>query len=406
VQQACQNSDFYCQRFKQAGLTPEDLKTPEDFRLLPIFRKEDIRDRLELILAKNISTNRLVKTATGGTTGSSFIFYRDMDCHLQRQAIDLVYNLWADWKTGDKIAILWGAPQDLIGYPAFKQKLKNVLIDRTISLDFFQVSPHSLREFALKMMRFQPKIIYGYSQAVYLLAQYAQQNLSGQLKVKSAVCTAEPLYPSQREFIEKTFECEVFDRYASREFGLIASECCKHSGYHLMADSVYLEILKEGKPAQPGETGEIVITDLLNYGMPFIRYRIGDLGAWEEKECPCGCKLPMLKNLVGRDTDFLVTQEGGVISGVAIMALLTQYGSRTGIAQMQIIQTALQEITVKVVRGPKFSPSDILHLKTTLHKLFGSPARIEFEFVSEIPKEKSGKFRYTISYVKPGLVQS
>ncbi len=403
---AYQNSEFYRQRFADAGLRPEDLKTPEDFRRLPVFKKEDVRDRLDSILSRNFSPERLVKTATGGTTGSSFIFYRDLDCHLQRQAIDLVYNLWADWRTGDKIAILWGAPQDLAGYPAFKQKLKNMLVDRNITLDFFQVTPQSLKEFARRMAKFRPKIIYGYSQAVYLLAQYVHQNLSGKIEAKSAVCTAEPLYPAQRELIEKTFACQVFDRYGSREFGLMASECEKHSGYHLVADSVYLEILKEGRPTQPGETGEIVITDLLNYGMPFIRYKIGDQGAWEEKECSCRCKLPLLRNLVGRDTDFLVTPEGGVISGVAIMALLTQYGSRTGIAQMQIIQTALQEMIIKVVRGPKFSSADILHLKTTLHKLFGSPARLEFEFVSEIPQEKSGKFRYTISYVKPGLVQS
>lgn len=403
---AYRNSDFYCQRFAAAGLRPEDLKTPEDLRRLPVFTKEDVRDRLDSILAKNLPKERLVKTATGGTTGSSFTFYRDIYCHLQRQAIDLVYNRWAGWRIGEKTAILWGAPQDLTGYPAFKQKLKNLLVDRTVTLDFFRVTPKSMQEFAHKLVSFKPKVMYGYSQAIYLFAQYAAQHLPGKIKTRSAVCTAEPLYQSQRKFIEETLGCEVFDRYASREFGLIASECQNHSGYHLIADSVYLEILKEGKPAAKGEIGEIVITDLLNRGMPFIRYRIGDQGAWEEKGCPCGSKLPLLKNLVGRDTDFLVTPEGGVISGVAIMALLTQYGARTGIAQMQIIQEAPQELFLKVVKGPKFSSADILHLKTTLHRLFGSQARIEFEFVSEIPKEKSGKFRYTISQVKPGLVKS
>lgn len=403
---AYQNSEFHHQRFARLGLKPEDLKSPEDFRALPLLNREDIRDRLDSILAKNSPADKLIKTATGGTTGSSFIFYRDLECQMQRQAIDLVYNRWAGWRIGDKTAVLWGAPQDLAGYPAFKQKLKNLLIDRTLTLDFFRVTPKSMREFTQKLVHFKPRVIYGYSQAIYLFAQYVAQHLSGKIKIRSAVCTAEPLYQSQRKFIEEILGCEVFDRYASREFGLIASECRKHSGYHLIADSVYSEILKEGKPAAKGEVGEVVITDLLNRGMPFIRYKIGDQGAWEVRECPCGSKLPLLKNLIGRDTDFLVTPEGGVISGVAIMALLTQYGARTGIAQMQIIQEAPQELFLKVVKGPKFTSADILHLKTTLHRLFGSEARIEFEFVSEISKEKSGKFRYTVSQVKPGLVQS
>src|SRR5574341_1097383 len=406
IRHAYQNSEFHHQRFGRLGLGPDDIKAIEDFRSLPLLSRVDIRDQLDLILAKNIPKDKLIKTATGGTTGSSFIFYRDLECQMQRQAIDLVYNLWAGWKIGDKTAILWGAPQDLAGYPAFKQRLKNLLVDRSLTLDFFRVTPKSMQEFAHKLISFKPKVIYGYSQAIYLFAQYVAQHLPGKIKIRSAVCTAEPLYQSQRKFIEETLECELFDRYASREFGLIGSECQKHSGYHLIADSIYLEILKEGKPAAKGEVGEVVITDLLNRGMPFIRYKIGDQGAWEEKECPCGSKLPLLKNLVGRDTDFLVTPEGGVISGVAIMALLTQYGARTGIAQMQIIQEAPQELFLKVVKGPKFSSADILHLKTTLHKLFGSQARIEFEFVSEIPKEKSGKFRYTVSQLKPGLVQS
>jgi phenylacetate-CoA ligase len=324
---------------------------------------------------------------------------------LQRQAIDIVYNRWADWQIGDKIAILWGAPQDLRGYPAFKQKLKNLLVDRAIVLDFFNVTPQTMQGFVGRMARFRPKVIYGYSQAVYLLAQYVAGRLPERIKVKSAICTAEPLYPAQRELIQKTFECEVFDRYASRESGLMATECSEHSGFHLVADSIYLEITSPGGQVKDDQAGDVLVTDLLNYGMPFIRYRIGDLAAWEGKSCSCGLKLPLLKSLVGRDTDFLVTPEGGVISGVAIIALLTQYGTRGGIAQMQILQEAPQELFVKVVKGPRFGPEDILHIKVTLHKLFGSRAEIDFQFVSEIPKEKSGKFRYTISRVQPGFVR-
>jgi len=351
-EQAYQHSKFYRQRMDSRGLSPSNIKTPKDLRSLPILTKEDIRDRLPEILSDNLPKEELIKTATGGTTGSSFVFYRDLNCHLQRQAIDLVYNLWADWKVGDKTAILWGAPQDLSGYSAFKQNLKNLLIDRIIILDCFNVTPQSMQHFAHQMLSFRPKIIYGYSQAIYLLAQYVSQNLFRKIRVKSAICTAEPLYPSQREFIQNTFECQVFDRYASREFGLIASECPLHEGFHLVADSVYIEILKDGAPAPKGEVGDLVITDLLNYGMPFIRYKIGDTGAWEIKECSCGSNLPLLKNLVGRDTDFLVTPAGGVISGVAIMALLTQYGNRTGIAQMQIIQESIRFIRKSGKRAP------------------------------------------------------
>ena len=166
IRHAYQNSEFYRQRFDLLGIRPEDIKSVEDFRALPLLNREDIRDRLDSILAKNVSTDKLIKTATGGTTGSSFIFYRDLECQMQRQALDLVYNLWAGWRIGDKTAILWGAPQDLTGYPAFKTRMNNLLVDRSLILDFFRVTPKSMQEFAHKLTSFKPKFIYGYSQAI------------------------------------------------------------------------------------------------------------------------------------------------------------------------------------------------------------------------------------------------
>lgn len=116
------------------------------------------------------------------------------------------------------------------------------------------------------------------------------------------------MYPEQRCFIEETFKGQVFDRYATCELGEIAYQCQAQMGMHLSVENVYLEIVNaEGQPAQPGELGQVVVTSLTNYGMPFIRYNMADIAAWYSNEpCPCGRGHPMMSALKGRQNEMLL----------------------------------------------------------------------------------------------------
>src|SRR5215469_8001465 len=135
-----------------------------------------------------------------------------------------------------------------------------------------------------------------------------------------------------------------------------------------MAEGLYVEIETPNGPAAPGETGSILVTDLLNYAMPLIRYRIGDLGAWAAGTCPCGRGLPRLEKVAGRVTDFLVGCDGRLVSGVYLATYVV--AQRPSLGQVQIHQRKAGRLTWKLRPGPNFdlqSDGDYLRQATREH---------------------------------------
>src|SRR5262249_55637025 len=153
---------------------------------------------------------------------------------------------------------------------------------------------------------------------------------------RAMITSAEVLTPDERDLLEEVFCCPVFNRYGCREVGVIASECPAHRGMHVMAEGLYLEIERDGRPAAPGGPGCLLLTDPLNLAMPLIRYRVGDVGSWDEGPCPCGRGLPRLKEVAGRVTDFLVGGDGRLVSGAFLSVALV--ARRTSLGRVQIEQ--------------------------------------------------------------------
>lgn len=162
--------------------------------------------------------------------------------------------------------------------------------------------------------------------------------------------SAEVLEPADRQLIEEVFGCPVFNRYGCREVGVIASECPAHQGLHIAAEGLLVEIVQGNDPVRPGESGAILVTDLLNLGMPLIRYRIGDMGTWEEGQCPCGRGLPRLREVSGRVTDFLVGADGRLVSGVYLATYVV--ARRTSLGQVQILQEEPGRVRYRIKPGP------------------------------------------------------
>ena len=138
----------------------------------------------------------------------------------------------------------------------------------------------------------------------------------------------------------------MFDLYCTREHGCVAFECRKHDGLHIDTGSVFVEITRNGKRVAPGETGEITITDLANYGMPFIRSRTGDLGALTTRPCPCGLPFPLLAGLDGRAIDCIYTPSGSTVSGLMLSDLFVEL---PGLRLLQFVQDSLSRLDVNVV---------------------------------------------------------
>ena len=206
------------------------------------------------------------------------------------------------------------------------------------------------------------------------------------------------LLESERRVIEDVFHCRATDRYGCEEVGLIGCECEQHNGLHLNSDHVVVEFLKEDSTeAAPGEDGAIVVTDLINRGMPLIRYRVEDMGVPSARTCPCGRGLPLMERVTGRQADFLKRLDGSMVAGVSLVErTLTAI---PGIEQMQLVQNELQHLCVNMVKDRGFDRAAEERLRNELRTVFGAGVTVEIREVSGLDQTRSGKYRFAICNV-------
>ena len=392
------NCPFYSRRMDDYGLTPPQIKDRSDFAKLPFLTKEDIQSNLSALTAQNYPMEALVANKTGGSTGKPIRYFHDQDRIFSMAATAIRHDRWAGLDIGDKLAGLWGARQDLTSFQSMKYRIRNCLVNRMMVLDTSSLSEEKLFRFVQDLTKFKPKGILAYSNSMYMFSKFVHENMINGLNVKSIITSAEVLHDHERKLIEDVFQTKVFNRYGCREVSLIASECDEHKGLHIAEDCLLVEIVKDGQPAEKGQEGEIIITDLLNFGMPFIRYKIEDVGAFSEGECPCGRSLLLLKTVLGRMTDFLITPQNDMVSGASLTIYLI--ANTPGVGQAQFIQNRKDHILIKIVRRPEFNNDSKEFLKNKLPEFFGPTMTYEFRYVEEIPKESSGKYRFSICNVQ------
>ena len=396
IKHAYENVPYYHKIFKELDLKPQDIKNSDDLQKLPILTKEHIRNNLDDLTARNYSKQELIPSATGGSTGEPMRFFIDTEWGVWNMAAAYREWGWAGYNIGDKIAYLWGAPQDLSHQAELKTKISD-LMHRRIMLDAFNMTEKTLDEYVRILRKFKPKVINAYAPAIYLMAHYIEKRGIDDMRPNAILTSCEMLFDYQRESIERAFGCEVFDYYSGRDTTLQAGECPEHSGYHLAIETGVVEFVKDDEHVAPGELGEIVITDLSNYAMPFIRYEIGDLGVPSDETCPCGRRLPLMKSIEGRTTDILRRTDGGYISSPGLTVVIKDFEN---IRQIQIIQKTKDFVILKVVKGKKYTDEDAELLKAVMKRYLGDGMNIEISFVESIPLTRSGKYRFTISEVE------
>ncbi|HAO93321.1 MAG: adenylyltransferase [Deltaproteobacteria bacterium GWC2_56_8] len=397
IRYAYENCAYYRASFDSAGVRPEDIRTGADIRRIPILTKKEIRENAGGLVSGRYRKEDLVSAKTGGSTGKSLTLYFDADCQEMRNAAAIRSDRWANWELGDKKAALWGNPPLA---DTLKKVLRNALVDRVIYLDTLNLNRKSMSDFVDIYKRYKPTVIFGHSHSLYIFAGFLRDNRISDLKPKGIISTSMMLMPHEREVIEEVFGCAVTNRYGCEEVGLISCECERHNGMHLNIDHLLVEFIKDdGAPAGEQEEGAIVVTDLINRGMPLIRYRIEDVGVYTERSCECGRGLPLMERVAGRVADFLLKKDGSMVAGVSLVErTLTAI---KGLEQMQIVQDTVESITIKLVRGADFSEESALELSDEFRRVFGD-IEIRIEYVDSIPQERSGKYRFSICRV-PGV---
>jgi phenylacetate-CoA ligase len=392
---------YYRDQWKRAGLHPADIRNFEDFQKIPILTKSDIRTHGQDLLSFSFDCSELIRKQTSGSTGVSLEIFLDEESRQWKRACVLRSDEWTGWRFGEPVAKFWGNPE--YRSRGFRGFLRNVLLDREFYLDTLHMDEETLARFAQLLWKKRPTLIFGHAHSVYLLAQYLESAGQAVHRPKGIITTAMVLHSWQRRTIEKVFGCAVTNRYGCEEVSLIACECEQHKGMHVNADSVYLEIMcaddtgELSRPARPGESGSVIVTDLTNRAMPSIRYQVGDVAAMSDRICACGRGLPLLERLEGREADYVVTPAGELISGISLTENFALHVP--GVAQFQIIQETLRRFRFRIVRGREFGPGSLERLDALVARHFGSEAEYRCEYLDNIPPEPSGKYRFCISRV-------
>jgi phenylacetate-CoA ligase len=265
-------------------------------------------------------------------------------------------------------------------------------------LDAFQLGPDTLPAHARALRRYRPRLVYGYANAVYLLARYfRREGLGGPPELRVVFTTAEPLHDFQRETIRAAFGCHVAEEYGCRDGGLAAFEC-PEGGMHTFAEGSYLEI----KDPDADGRGEIVLTCLDSLAFPTIRYRTGDIGRLDPTPCACGRSLPKIKAVEGRLLDFLVTAHGRVLHPTSVMHILREIPV---VRESRVVQEELGRIVVHLVPVRPMTRVELDDLQGKFRILFGAEMRVELVEGRALPPVPSGKFRPVESRIGRDVVE-
>jgi phenylacetate-CoA ligase len=387
----------YRSQFAAIGFDPaRDLQSLADLRRLPLLDKATIRAAGDGMKADDAVG--LARFNTGGSSGEPLIFYIGKERVSHDVAAKWRATRWWNVDIGDREIVVWGSPIELGAQDSVRALRDRVL--RTVLLPAFAMSAAKLDGFLAQIRALRPRMLFGYPSALSHIARHARDKgiRMDDLGIRVAFVTSERLYDEQRQQIAETFGCPVANGYGGRDAGFIAHQC-PQGGMHLTAEDIIVEILDPaGQPVPRGQSGEIVVTHLATGDFPFIRYRTGDVGVLDTEPCGCGRGLPLLKEIQGRSTDFLVAQDGTVMHGLALVYILRDLPE---VKAFKISQETLDLTRVQVVAAAPLSDSARAAIARGFKARLGAGVEIALEQVAEIAPEKSGKFRYVVSKVDP-----
>lgn len=381
---------FYRLRFMQAGITPLDIQTYEDLKFIPTLTKRDIQDHRDFLVASNVGEEQRLPNQTGGSTGSPLQFWVDKERFDSRRATTDRHNAWAGLRPGDWYALLWGSRLDLGGKPDPVPHWRQKFLYRNIPLHTATLEEAAMLEYVNVLRKYRPRRMVAYARSAVLFAEFCRENKIDDIAFESIIVSAEMLLPGERETVEQVFRGKVFNRYGCREVSLIASECEHHTGLHVSADTLLVEV--EESPELPAGLGRVIVTDLLNRSMPLIRYEIGDLASLgDDTPCPCGRSLPLIGNIEGRTSDFLEMPSGRMIGGPTL-TLVT--ADMRDVRQVQFIQSNPYHVVMKVVGGPGYNALTERELRRRMQPYLEPNSTLSIVTADSIPCEPSGKYRF------------
>ncbi|MBI3860371.1 MAG: phenylacetate--CoA ligase family protein [Planctomycetia bacterium] len=397
MRHAAETCPYYSRAWQELGLDARGLTSAADLQKWPMIDRDLIRAHRFEMRSTAPGLELMAKT-TGGSSGVPLEFDLDSDSLARRHAAWHRGYSWAGAGPGSRQWHLWGQ----VGRPSRLRRLKDVLYYRLYRrklTNSYDTSAESVSRYLKEINRWRPQAIVAYTNPLYDLARGLEERGLRPYSPNSIVVGAEKLHDFQREVIERVFQAPVFETYGSREFMLIGGECEQHAGLHLTHEDLLVEIVDdEGQPTPVGREGNVVITDLTNYGMPFIRYQNGDRAIAGSEPCPCGRGLPLLKKVVGRQLDVLETPDGRRVPGEFFPHLIKDFPA---VRRFQVVQEDRWTIRLLVVVDDRWNTEIRDLLAEQIHDTTGYAVEVEISVVDEIPLTPAGKRQVVVRRMPP-----
>lgn len=391
VRHAYNHVPWYRERFTQLGLLPDDIYELGDLAKLPLLSKDDVRANLHFdLFADNHRKKEMLRVSTSGSTGEPFVIYADRAQLEMRLASTLRCAEWTGWRFGDRQARLWHQTIGMTRLQVLRERLDAFLM-RRIFIPAYELRSDNIAGFLERLRRHRPVLVDGYAEIFNFLAQYAHhQGLNG-FRPRAIMSSAQILPDQARQTITDQFGCAVFDKYGSREFSGIAYEDEGHDGHLVMSESYIVELIKDGRPAQAGEIGEVVITDLNNLHVPLLRYRIGDLALALDttKLGQSGREFLRIGRIEGRAQSIVVCPNGAWLPGTFFAHYFKEHEHI--VRHYQVVQEVREALLIKVVPAEQYSDAAMVRILDGLRPYVGAEMYLTYESVMEIPLVRTGK---------------
>lgn len=403
---------FYRRRFDEAGIRPGEIRTLDDFRRVPLTSKSELKIAYpDEMIASGWRRSRLMERQTTGTTDAPLSFVIDREVFDRGIARTRRILDWAGSGRSQRVVLL--------GPIRERRTVAHRLyawMDRRLVLDTLALTSESTplccpsadsslpvhicfeeaADYCKKIAGFKPDILYGYVTDLLALAAYVEATGRDDIRPRSIVSSAELLTEPGRRRLKEVFSAEVFDLYGATEFPAIACECEAHDGLHILSDTYLVEILVDGEDASPGEVGELVITDLENRVMPFVRYRIGDAARAAKRVCRCGRPFPLIEMIEGRTSEVAVTPGGGLLLARRFAAIIGEAGR---VRRFRIVQERIDRLEVQIVAEEPWTAQDEASLRERVSAYAGTEMQVSIRRVPHLTPDPTRKERFLYSSV-------
>jgi phenylacetate-CoA ligase len=387
--------EYYNEIMKQRKLVPSDITSACDLQKLPLLTRDIVKNNLDKLISSKHNKKNLMHGHTSGTTGSPLNFYWDNDMWFYNNVFDWRQKLWGGMTPGDPVCVLLGrtiVPPNKKSPPFWQYNAH----EKQLWVSSFHLSDEFAPVIFDQIEKFKPKFIEGYPSTLSVFAELAKKH-NVKFNLQASFTSSEPLLDTQKEVMTDIFSCNNFDYYGLAERVIWGTECDAHIGKHLSMEYGVTEVVNShGENIGCNNIGFLVGTSLLNYGMPFIRYKTSDLSSISDTKCACGRASPLMDAVLTKEEDLIHTPDGKTISS----SILTHpFKPLKNIEKSQIIQEKIDLLTIKLVKRPGYSDLDTKKLLKAFSDRVGPEVLLNVEFVEDIPREKSGKYKWIISKI-------